>query len=56
MSSKYTIILDKGRRHEYYTHNLLINSIISGKKSTFNHSIKKTKQEWDIVKRIDILY
>ena len=46
MSSNYTIIIDKGERHEDYV-SQLFRDILSGKNSTFNIFIERNKDNWD---------
>ena len=46
MSSNYTIIIDKGERHEDYV-SQLFRDILSGTNSTFNIFIERNKDDWD---------
>ena len=45
MSSNYSIIIDKGGRHEYYVCHIL-RDILSGPNSTFNSLIEIDKDAW----------
>ena len=48
MSSNYSIIVDKGERHEYCVRNIY-RALLPGPNSTFNHFIEKSKGYCDTV-------
>ena len=51
MSSNYSIILDKGERHEYYVRHIF-RDILSGPNSTLKYFIKISKDYWDTVTEV----
>ena len=46
ISSNYSIILDKGERHDDYVIHIF-RALLSGPSSNFNHCFKTTKDNWD---------
>ena len=51
MSSNYSIIIDKGERHEYCVRHIF-RYLLSGSTSTFNFSIERAKDGCDTVTEV----
>ena len=46
MSSNYSIILDKGERHEDHVRHIF-RYLFSGPNSTYNRFLERSKYDWD---------
>ena len=51
MSSKYSIVIDKGVRHEDYVIHIS-RDLLPGPNSTLNIFIKRTNKDWDTVTEV----